>query len=141
MPTVDIATARDAIRTLLAGYCHGVDTGDTERVAALFVDNALIQMAVTGERFEGSAAIRELLSSRREANQQLRHVVNNEYIEVSVDGLTATSACYAQEYRAGEDGSPRLRWVGRYLDDLVCVGGEWKFAVRTVHIDISRRRT
>jgi ketosteroid isomerase-like protein len=141
MTVGDIAAARDEIRTVLASYCHGVDSGDIDRVVGLFTDDAVIEMAVTGERFEGSAAIRDLLTVRREENMELRHVVNNEYIEIGADGTTATSACYAQEYRPDRDGAPRLRWVGRYTDDLVNVGGEWRFRTRRVHIDISRRPT
>jgi ketosteroid isomerase-like protein len=134
------ASDHEEIRKLLARYCHATDSGDVEAFVGVFAPTASIRMAVTGETFDGIAAIRALIDERVEKNRELRHITTNESITVGASGEVASCVSYVQEYRQGHDGMPVLRWIGKYVDEFVKIGGEWLISLREVHIEFSRRR-
>ena len=124
---------REAIRELLARYCHYADGGDTERLISLFTADAVLEM-VGGMTFDGRAALRELFESRAERNKSLRHFTANEVIDL--DGDRASVMSYMQELHTAPGGGPHLRLAGRYEDGLVRRDGCWLLRRRRVHLDM-----
>ena len=133
MDAHDELMEREAVRELLARYCHYADSGDTERLLALFTGDAVLEM-VGGMTFDGKAALRDLFERRAERNKSLRHFTANEVIDL--DGDRAAVMSYMQELHTAPDGGPHLRLAGRYEDEVIRRDGRWLFCRRRVHLDM-----
>jgi ketosteroid isomerase-like protein len=114
---------RDAIRDLMARYNHAIDGGEAEEWAALFTADALFD---TGQRFSGTDELLAFAQGVASSGRRTRHVVANAVIEV--DGDRATCQAYLLLY-AGSP--PQLALTGAYEDELVRVGGSWRYSRRT----------
>ncbi len=137
---LDDLLAREAIRDLVARYNAGADGGRFDEVAALFAEDAVLE--VPGERFEGRDQIvglfRRTQGEVRAApvaapaggpRQYVRHFTATLQIDVE-DRARARSRCYFQVLMAhGLD-----HW-GRYVDEFRREGDRWLFAHRRVTVD------
>lgn len=129
------ATAREAIRDLVARYNGEGDSGRVEAVVELFAPSASLRVADLGD-FEGHAGIRRLLAGVPAPPEDdfavprfIRHFTATHRIDVG-DECHAQGRCYYQVLTdTGLD-----HW-GRYRDRYVRLDGVWRFADRFVTVD------
>jgi ketosteroid isomerase-like protein len=125
----------EAIRNLLGTYCELIDAGDFDGLGALFADAVLLdERGRTAAR--GSADATALWSGfikRYDGSPRTRHTFSGPVITVEGDTATCRSSFVVfQQLRPG-----RLEPIaaGRYLDQLACTDGEWRFTSRQFFLD------
>ena len=120
-------TDEERIRDVVARYNLYGDSGRFDEMLALFADGATL--SVDGTSYDGVAAIRGLFETAAGPTpEHVRHFTST--LVVDVDGERASARCYFQVLTgAGLD-----HW-GRYRDELIRVGGDWRFARREVRVD------
>lgn len=119
----------EAIRAATARYNLAVDTGDTDTLASMFVDDGVFEVLGFGDPivYRGRAAIVEVAT--RPPRSQL-HMTTDALIEV--DGDTATQICTVQRTTPPKSqGQESRRMLGRYNDELVRCADGWRFVRRT----------
>ena len=123
---------KDAIRELLARYCFHFDNGEFDAWLDLFTAEGVFDVEGVG-RFCGRAGLQQLLERIPLVGgvPLIRHCVMNSIIHV--DGACATASCYVVVLRRGAP--PAIDFVGRYEDQLVKEGAEWRFTERRVFLD------
>lgn len=114
----------EAIKKLKARYCLYVDTGEPDKVADLFVEQAVWDGGVVG-RYEGREAIRTFMRNLPQLLSFALHYVMNPLIEIQGD--RATGQWYLSEPCTMVKGNQAVWGTARYEDRYVKVGGEWKF--------------
>jgi len=127
---------KDAIRDLMSAYCFHVDSGDFEKFAALFTEDAIFDAGALGKP-QGREAIHKFIASavpRPGEGPARKHCTLNHLIRVG--GAEANADSYIIVLRESDGGIiPSL--AGRYEDILVKQGGDWRFKVRKIHFDIA----
>jgi ketosteroid isomerase-like protein len=123
----------EAIRELLARYCHYVDAADTERWVGLYVEEGALAMNMGAPPIEGTEALRSFASARRPGIGL--HLSANPII--AVDGEEARVESYVVVIAGNDD--PQVRLAGRYEDRLRRVDGSWKFVRRELHPELRKR--
>lgn len=124
-----------AIQQLLHQYCHAVDRGTADDVAALFHETAVLVPRYESDRHhQGREAIRAwygaYMKNFRAKVRYLRHKIESPVIEIAGD--TATSTCYldADSITISKN-EPNVAF-GRYDDAFIKDGGRWWFKKRTI---------
>ena len=120
-PTADV---RARIEQLSSAYCHRFDDGDAEEWAALFTDDATLQIgrAVV----DGRAAVLEWGISAMNPGSS-RHFVTNLEIDITDDDASVTSDFVVL------DSSLSPKAAGRYHDRVACCAdGSWRFLHRRI---------
>jgi len=128
--------AREAVRDTIASYTYAADNGHFDDVAALFADDAVLEVqGVGGARAEGRAAIRDFfhgvggdVSATAPPGRMQHHVASVRVDVVSPTDATATSY-FTVMTGAGVD-----HW-GRYRDRFTPSGDHWLFVHRLVRTD------
>jgi ketosteroid isomerase-like protein len=110
----------DAIRRLLAEYCHAIDGGDSEGWAGLFTEDGVFDLG--GSALVGREALAKFAASVPPGG---RHVVVNELIDI--DGDEASVRAYLFLF-AGSPAAVATR--GTYDDKLQRGPDGWRFARR-----------
>ena len=116
------------IKQLKARYCAFCDENyNSQGITSLFTDDGVWDGGNLG-RAEGHAEIAKFFERAPSAFSFAIHNVMNPIIEV--DGDRATGHWYllqplTRRSRTGEEGAMWL--AGRYEDEYVRIGGEWKF--------------
>ena len=124
---------REQIRETVAAYAHHADTGRFDDLAALFVDDGVLE--TDEQQWRGRAAIRVFLagtgSALAEATTRplIRHHVSNLRITVASPDEATGSAYFFVVTERGPD-----HW-GRYRDVYACAGDRWLFRHRRVRLD------
>ena len=118
-----------AIRRTIDTYCHAVDRGDADDVAALFDDPDATLVAM-GDVFKGHAAVRQWYADYhanfRTKLDMLRHKIANVMIEFDgEDSARVVSYLDADLIVRGSD--EVLEVIGRYEDHCVRAGERWRF--------------
>lgn len=124
-------TDHDAIRRLLADYCFGTDSGDTDRWVGCFTDDIVWEGGAFG-RFNSKAEARAYHAAAGDAARNFRHVNTNALIDV--DGDDAMVDSYVQVYDQSGP-APALIFSGFYRDTLVKQGGGWLIRTRSLITD------
>ncbi len=125
------------IQNHLNAYCHAVDRGTLEEVAALFHTDAVMTPAFEGgDPLHGRDAIRAWYANynlyyRSDKVQYLRHQITTPSIQVN--GVEATSTCYFDADLLDLEKKESFRVYGRYDDKLVKEGDRWVFMDRVIH--------
>jgi hypothetical protein len=134
------AADRIAIRELIDTYAHDADRKLTQAQAALFTDDALIEV-YTGEDDKPVQVLRgrrEIESGIGEGLKQYEMTMHfNGQSTVHINGNRATNESYtlAHHFRT-ENGKRMLMVQGiRYYDVIVLRDGHWLFAERKLIID------
>lgn len=121
----DVALDKDAIRETMARYCHALDSGRYDDVAALFTEDG--EWTTDYDSSTGRAAIEAMLTRnvpRKGEGPQRVHYVANSVVEVSGD--TAKAVANYLIVRESENGLIPVM-CGTYHDDFVKLGGRWLF--------------
>lgn len=126
-----------AIEQVLYRYCHAVDRGTAEEVAALFHERGTLVPIYSGEApRQGRPAIREWYATYmrdfRSTVDHLRHCVASPAIEVSGNEASARTYLIA-DCIPKSTGKPVIV-AGLYEDRFVKDGGRWYFADRRIHV-------
>ncbi len=121
---------KEAIRELVARYCHTIDAGRTEEWVACFTEDGVFDSPILG-RWEGRAKLREFTKHYAEwtGDATARHNVSNLLIEL--DGERARVECYLLMTHATA-GETHVVVSGTYEHRLAKVDGAWRF--REVHV-------
>jgi 3-phenylpropionate/cinnamic acid dioxygenase small subunit len=125
-------SAEERIRRTLALYpkCH--DARDAEGYAALFAhDGRFVGANEVG--YAGRDAIKQFITdlyASQPADRRTKHLCGNSLIDV--DGERAQAETDFVAYERLGDGPWQVHTIGRYMDQLVCEQGEWRFAERRV---------
>lgn len=141
MKDATLSAIERACARLVHGYARAADFGDSAAAAALFADDAVLEMP-GGKRFAGRAAILQRLAEQP-ATQVSRHVISNLLIDV-VDEGRARGFCYLTMYRGtrGEASGPLPSAapfvIGHYEDEYARVGADWRFAARRLTFTFRR---
>ncbi len=124
-----------AIQQLLHKYCHVVDRGTADEVAALFHHDAvLLPRYQSDKRYEGREAVRgwyqHYMENFRAKVRYLRHKIESPVIEIT--GSEATSVCYLDADSISASVNEANVAFGRYDDKFIKDGGRWRFKERTI---------
>ncbi len=124
-----------AIQQLLHKYCHVVDRGTADEVAALFHrDAVLLPRYESDERYEGREAVRgwyqRYMENFRSKVRYLRHKIESPVIEITSN--EATSVCYLDADSITASVNEANVAFGRYDDKFIKDGGRWWFKERTI---------
>ncbi|MBI3303097.1 MAG: nuclear transport factor 2 family protein, partial [Deltaproteobacteria bacterium] len=111
-----------AIQQLLHKYCHVIDRGTADEVAALFHrDGVLLPRYESDERYEGRDAVRgwyaRYMENFRAKVRHLRHKIESPVIEIA--GNEATSVCYLDADYITTETNQATVGFGRYEDKFV----------------------
>ncbi len=117
-----------AVRTLLARYCHLADDDDPAGVAALFTADG--SFTFNGRTARGTDAIIRFLEGASRAGIRGKHLTTNTVVTAGGDVRAVSDFLFVRF----TDGKPVPDLVGRYHDTLVRVDGQWRFAERVVHL-------
>lgn len=126
---IDALEAREAIRDLVARYCHYVRERRHDDIVALYAPDGVFDMPANmaeGGVRAGPEAIAETFARHNEALDPWPFT-HNHVIDLSGE-TTATGHVYT-EFRLGRD-AMRVRFVGVYDDHYVRHDGVWKFQSR-----------
>lgn len=134
---VQVLEDREAIRALILAYGKAHDHRDYRTLADLFATNGEWIGGLGSAK--GPAAIFELMDSTighdpRPEGSGTFHVMTNEQIDI--DGDEASASTQWIYITPGDDGAPRLVFLGHYDDRFVRENGEWKFLRREAPVDI-----
>lgn len=126
-----------AIEQVLYRYCHAVDRGSPDEVAALFHEKGTLVPVYSGEEpRRGRAAVRDWYAKYnrdfRSGVEHLRHSVASPAIEVS--GNEATARTYLTADCIVKATGKAAVVAGFYEDRFVKDGGRWYFAERQIHV-------
>jgi hypothetical protein len=126
-----------AVLQLLHKYCHAVDRGTADEVAALFHRTAVVLPRYeSDERYEGREAVREwyqrYMENFRAKVRYLRHKIESPVIEIT--GNEATSVCYLDADSITESSNEANVAFGRYDDKLIKDEGRWWFRERMITV-------
>jgi hypothetical protein len=119
-------SARDEICNLIAAYAQALDDGRSAEVVATFADGGTFEIVGTSTH-TGAAELRAAYDSWAPQVPQ-RHVVTNTYVHESSATTARATSDFAFMVNGGKGWVTSA--VGRYDDELVAVGGEWKFRHR-----------
>lgn len=125
----------EAIRALLIEYGRTFDARDFAAYAALFAPDGVWEGGAGS--YTGPAAIREMVERGFPPSvyPNSYHVMTS--IAVDVTGPDSAIAWSRWTFVVNEDGQPQPLRAGRYEDELVRIGGEWKFKRRRVIADMT----
>ena len=126
--------AHKAIRDLVVRYNSYGDSGLFDLMLDLFAPDAVVEIG--SESYQGRSAIKQVFSQvptrtskPGDSPAYLRHGTATHQIDL-LDEVRATGRCYFFVLT-----SVGLDHWGRYLDDYLIVGDEWRFGRRRVLTD------
>jgi anthranilate 1,2-dioxygenase small subunit len=145
---IESVVRRLELEQLYTDYVHCLDADDLERWPDFFTEDCFYRVT-SAENFEAGlplglihATSRNMLKDRvtalREANiyepQRYRHLVSS--IQIVEDrGETLDLATNFLVVRTMQDGDMAIFAAGRYVDQVVRVGDNWKFTRKEVVFD------
>jgi 3-phenylpropionate/cinnamic acid dioxygenase small subunit len=131
----DVAFVRDRleITNLIHSYGHYADDGKTDAFAALFADDARIDVGVPGVSDKASLTKMLKLRPPRAPGTQTRHVMTNLIVE-SQSERTANGAVYLVVMSTVANKLTPLS-TGRYTFSVARADGGWRIRDWTVQLD------
>ena len=126
------------IANLVHAYPEALDTGDYDKLGALF-EHATIRFAGSDREATGASGARAL----NEESVQLydgiprtHHVTSNLAIEIDDDGEHAVARSYWTALQAVSGFALQPILAGRWHDQFARTDGRWHFTERLVHVDL-----
>jgi 3-phenylpropionate/cinnamic acid dioxygenase small subunit len=137
---LDVLEAREEIRALIMAYGQAHDNRDYRTFSTLFASNGEWVGGLGSAK--GPQAIFELMDRTIGHNPQPNgsgtyHVMTNDQIKIDGDRASATTKWLY--VTPGENNTPTLVFLGRYVDQFIRENGEWKFLRREAPADIPAR--
>ena len=137
-----MSSERSAIEQTLAAYCHRVDHGTANDVAALFAEDATLKPYYDGNYdVHGREGVRGWYAFYHEKMSEnvkhLRHSISTASIEI--EGDTATSVCHLTAYFTMKADDVAYQSQGTYFDTLVRAGEIWLFQTRRIEVGFITR--
>jgi 3-phenylpropionate/cinnamic acid dioxygenase small subunit len=137
---LDVLEAREEIRALIMAYGQAHDNRDYRTFSSLFASNGEWVGGLGSAK--GPQAIFELMDRTIGHNPQPNgsgtyHVMTNDQIKIDGDRASATTKWLY--VTPGENNTPTLVFLGRYVDEFIRENGEWKFLRREAPADIPAR--
>ena len=134
---VQVLEDREAIRALILAYGTAHDHRDYRTFASLFARNGEWVGGLGSAK--GPEAIFELMDRTIGHNPQPNgsgtyHVLTND--DVKIDGDLASATTKWIYITPGDDGQPKLVFLGHYNDKFIREDGVWKFLRREAPVDI-----
>jgi hypothetical protein len=117
------------IRRTLGRYCHTIDDGDFEGLAACFAADA--ELDAFGRTRNGREAVIALLAKAMPPESRGKHLTCNSVVddpEVGDDGVLRAGVLSDFSF-IGPDGSTT---TGRYADEFVHADGAWRIGKRVI---------
>jgi uncharacterized protein (TIGR02246 family) len=121
------ADEKDAIRELMARYCHALDACEFSEVACLFTEDG--EWTTTYGRACGRAQIETLLASvvpKPGQGPQRKHYITNTIVTLAGEGRANARSDYLVIRESPGGLIPVMG--GTYLDTFVKCDGGWRFA-------------
>jgi uncharacterized protein (TIGR02246 family) len=113
------------ILSLVARYCHALDSGDASGVVDTFTEDGLFE---TPQRtYSGREALERFFQKNVLNDDNERHIPCNHLLSGEAD--RAAHTCYYQVVFKGRGG---IKATGVYEDSVVKMNGIWKFQRRKV---------
>jgi uncharacterized protein (TIGR02246 family) len=137
---VQVLEDREAIRALILAYGQAHDHRDYRTFSNLFASNGEWVGGLGSAK--GPEAIFALMDRTighdpKPNGSGTYHVMTNDQIEIDGDRASATTKWIY--ITPGENNTPTLVFLGRYLDEFVRENGDWKFLRREAPADIPAR--
>jgi hypothetical protein len=127
-----------AVVALLHRYCELQDAADFVGVSELF-RHATYAVA-GGATHHGYDEVYALKTRHDRVHEdgslRTKHVTTNTIVELAPDAATASARSYFTVLQATDDLPLQPVIAGRYLDELECVDGAWRFRARVIHGDL-----
>ena len=138
---VQILEDREDIRALILAYGAAHDHRDYRTFSELFASEGEWVGGLGSAK--GPQAIFELMNRTIGHNPQPNgsgtyHVMTNDQIKIDGDSASATTKWIY--ITPGDDGAPRMVFLGHYDDQFIRENGEWKFLRREAPADIAPPR-
>ncbi|MEQ8233636.1 MAG: nuclear transport factor 2 family protein [Gammaproteobacteria bacterium] len=129
-----------AIEQLLHAYCHRVDRGTAEDVAALFATDAVLEPRYDGDYvLSGRTEIARWYAWYHEhfraGVRHLKHLVMSPLIDVGVDGERAHGVSYLVATAIARASGEAFQASGTYHDEYRRVDGRWLFQHRRIEVE------
>jgi hypothetical protein len=137
---LEVVEAREDIRALILAYGEAHDNRDYRTFSNRFASNGEWVGGLGSAK--GPQAIFDLMDRTIGHNPQPNgsgtyHVMTNE--QIVIDGERASATTKWLYVTPGENNTPTLVFLGRYLDQFIRENGEWKFLRREAPADIPAR--
>lgn len=120
-----------AIQRLSAEYNRAGDEGRVADWVACFTPDGVFGRADTGRSWRGAEQLAQMCAAYPVAG---RHVTTDFIIDISPDGASARQSCSLLFFDRAAGFA--LHMAGTYTDELVKVGGRWRFAVRMLTAEV-----
>ena len=132
---------RHQIEDLMWRYTRALDTYDAEAYAAAYTPDG--QFRAGANATKGRDALRKMIADLKQRNAEAKakgqptpamyHMTANERITFADKDHARIEAYYITAFAAAGPNAPlRVAAVGRSVDDLVRVGGQWLISSRNV---------
>ena len=131
----------EAIKNLIYSYAELLDTGDIERLAALFADATVRTRGTDGaeRELQGAEGFRRLIEQGVHLYDGIpgtKHLITNVAVEVGDDGRTASARSYYVALQARPELPLQPILAGRWHDRFERDGDRWRFADRVIFADL-----
>jgi hypothetical protein len=126
------------IQNLYSLYNLCSDAGDAEGYASCFTEQGVLRIDAVGIRLEGRATLLAFkrADAGRRGGRYRRHWNGSLHLQKQTDG-SVRGRSYLHGYNGDPGKLPELADVGSYVDRIVKISGEWKFAERVITMDAS----
>jgi 3-phenylpropionate/cinnamic acid dioxygenase small subunit len=124
---------RLAIQDVLHRYCHHLDRGQWDELAALFTEDCRLDLSQMLGCYDGHAGLRQFGELIGSVKLFMRHLVTN--IVIDGDGEQARARAYVIAITGPQGSAPRQS-TGLYEDELVKRGGRWLLHRRHLTLDV-----
>ena len=122
----------EAIKKLFARFCYLVDSGDWDELMTHFTDDAVADFPASPfGRHEGKVGVARLFKELLVFDFMV-HMCHNPIIEVN--GEKATGEWYYEVPATHKQQKKAIWLVGKYENEFVKVGGEWKIKALVGHM-------
>jgi hypothetical protein len=117
------------ITRLINEYCHGCDRGDELRMAGVYAEDSWDDHGL--RKMPGQAYSHEVMKGRAEIDDMISHHLGQTLVRIDGDRAGAETYFVASLRRDDVEGTPMLHQLGgRYVDELIREGGQWKIKKR-----------
>jgi hypothetical protein len=125
---------REKVRELYARYTHSLDEGCFEDWVECFTPDGIFESPWIGRHVSRDELLKLAQSSTALATMTLRHLNTDNILKLESDSGTGT--CNVAFFVTRE--SKIDIGLGRHVDKLEKIRGEWYFAVRVEHLDTGK---